>query len=365
MPFHTPQAQPTSPQQGSQPGSQQATQPNLQQDQQQCQPHAEADAPLLRLDNLSITFQTDDGPLPAVRNVSFSLPHGHTTCLVGESGCGKSLTARAILRLTPDNARLDGSVMLDGQDILRLPPRALRGIRGRRAGMVFQEPMTSLNPVLKVGEQVAEPLRLHLGMSRAQAREEAISLLAEVGIPSPQSRYDDYPHQLSGGMRQRVMIAMALACRPDLLLADEPTTALDATIQGQILRLMRARSQERGMAVLLITHDLGVAEQMADTIGVMYAGRLVEYAPARDLFAHPLHPYTQGLLRAAPNARSRELHRLPTIPGSVPSLRSMPGGCPFHPRCDKAMPLCREKMPPTVIVRQQHNTACWLHQNPA
>ncbi|WP_291302984.1 ABC transporter ATP-binding protein [Desulfovibrio sp. MES5] len=352
-PFHTPQDR--------QPNQQ----PNLQPSLQQGQPRTQAGAPLLRLDDLSITFQTDDGPLPAVRNVSFSLPHGHITCLVGESGCGKSLTARAILRLTPDNARLDGSITLDGQDILRLPPRALRSIRGRRAGMVFQEPMTSLNPVLRVGEQVAEPLRLHMGMHRAQAREEAISLLAEVGIPSPESRYDDYPHQLSGGMRQRVMIAMALACRPDLLLADEPTTALDATIQGQILRLMRARSQERGMAVLLITHDLGVAAQMANTIGVMYAGRLVEYAPARDLFAHPLHPYTQGLLRAAPNARSRELDRLPTIPGSVPSLRSMPGGCPFHPRCPQAMPVCREKMPPTIAVRQQHNVACWLHQNSA
>lgn len=344
MPFHTPQDR-----------------PDLRPD----QPHGHTDAPLLRLDDFSITFQTDDGPLPAVRNVSFSLPHGHITCLVGESGCGKSLTAKAILRLTPDNAHLDGSILLDGQDLLRLPLRDMRGVRGRRVGMVFQEPMTSLNPVLRVGEQVAEPLRLHLGMHRSQAREEAISLLAEVGIPSPESRYDDYPHQLSGGMRQRVMIAMALACRPDLLLADEPTTALDATIQGQILRLMHARSQERGMAVLLITHDLGVAAQMANTIGVMYAGRLVEYAPARDLFAHPLHPYAQGLLRAAPNARSRELDRLPTIPGSVPSLRSMPGGCPFHPRCDQAMPVCREKTPPTIAVRQQHNVACWLHQTPA
>ena len=319
------------------------------------------DAPLLRLSNLSVTFETDDGPLPAVRDVSLTLPHGHITCLVGESGCGKSLTARAILRLTPDNAQLDGEIILDGQDVLRLPQRDMRSIRGRRVGMVFQEPMTSLNPVLRVGEQVAEPLRLHMGMSRTDARSEAIALLTEVGIPSPESRYDDYPHQLSGGMRQRVMIAMALSCGPDLLLADEPTTALDATIQGQILRLIRARSQDRGMAVLLITHDLGVAAQMAHAVGVMYAGRLAEYAPASELFAQPLHPYAQGLLHAAPSARSRGLDRLPTIPGSVPSLRSMPAGCPFHPRCPQVMPLCHEKMPPFFDLGGQRKVACWLH----
>lgn len=321
--------------------------------------------PLLRLDSLSVTFQTDDGPLPAVRDVSFNLPHGHITCLVGESGCGKSLTAKAILRLTPDNARLGGNIILDGQDILRLPQRDMRSIRGRRVGMIFQEPMTSLNPVLKIGEQVAEPLRLHMAMSRTEARNETMALLTEVGIPSPESRYDDYPHQLSGGMRQRVMIAMALSCRPGLLLADEPTTALDATIQGQILRLIRARSQERGMAVLLITHDLGVAAQMAHAVGVMYAGRLAEYAPAHELFAHPLHPYAQGLLQAAPSARSRGLNRLPTIPGSVPSLRSMPAGCPFHPRCPQAMPLCHEEMPPFFDLGAQHRVACWLHGTPA
>lgn len=341
-----------------------------------------AGQPLLRLKNLSITFQTDNGPLPAVRDVSLSLGRGRITCLVGESGCGKSLTARAILRLMPDNARLDGSILLDGQNLLQLPPREMRAIRGRRVGMVFQEPMTSLNPVLRVGEQVAEPLRLHLGMNRTKAREEAVALLAEVGIPSPESRYADYPHQLSGGMRQRVMIAMALACRPDLLLADEPTTALDATIQGQILRLMRSRSQQRGMAVLLITHDLGVAAQMAHSVGVMYAGRLVEHALAEELFSRPLHPYTQGLLQAAPSALSRGLNRLPTIPGSVPSLRAMPQGCPFHPRCAKALPVCREKMPPDFapkfapdftpdsgpdagpnITQGEHRVACWLHEN--
>ena len=316
-------------------------------------------APLLHLDNLSVTFTTATGPLPAVRDVQLCLNAGETVCLVGESGCGKSLTARAILRLDPPNAVLGGHIRLHGQDLLQLPEKTMRSVRGRQIGMIFQEPMTSLNPVLKVGDQVAEPLRLHEHMSRAQARDAAIDLLAEVGIPAPQSRYDDYPHQLSGGMRQRVMIAMALSCRPELLLADEPTTALDATIQGQILRLLAARCRERSMSVLLITHDLGIASQMADTVGVMYAGRLVESAPAQHLFADARHPYTQGLLHAAPNARSRGLNRLPTIPGTVPSLQNMPEGCPFHPRCTAALDRCKKEMPP-AFTDGAHSTACWL-----
>ena len=254
----------------------------------------QAPTPLLQLDDLSVTFPTAQGPLLAVRNVNFSINEGETACLVGESGCGKSLTAKAIMRLAPANAILNGRILLHGQDLLALPEKAMHAVRGRQIGMIFQEPMTALNPVLKVGDQVAEPLRLHEGLNSAQARDAAIELLTEVGIPAPQSRYDDYPHQLSGGMRQRVMIAMALSCKPGLLLADEPTTALDATIQGQILRLLATRCRERHMAVLLITHDLGVAAQMADTVGVMYAGRLVESAPAQDLFADARHPYTQG-----------------------------------------------------------------------
>ncbi len=297
--------------------------------------------------------------LPAVRDVHLELPPAAITCLVGESGCGKSLTARAVLRLTPETAVLGGRALLRGEDLLSLPEKELRGIRGRRVGMIFQEPMTSLNPVLRVGEQVAEPLRLHLGMGRAEARREAERLFADVGIPSPHSRYDDYPHQLSGGMRQRVMIAMALACRPELLLADEPTTALDATIQGQILRLILDQSRERGMAVLLITHDLGVVAEVADVVGVMYAGRLVERAPARELFADPRHPYTRGLMHSAPSRRSMGLSRLPTIPGSVPSLQNMPPGCPFQPRCPEAMPRCAEAMPPSFVLGQ-HAVACWL-----
>ncbi|EGW50127.1 hypothetical protein HMPREF1022_02778 [Desulfovibrio sp. 6_1_46AFAA] len=316
-------------------------------------------APLLRLEDLSVHFPFEGHLLPAVRDVHLELPPAAITCLVGESGCGKSLTARAVLRLTPETAVLGGRALLRGEDLLSLPEKELRGIRGRRVGMIFQEPMTSLNPVLRVGEQVAEPLRLHLGMGRAEARREAERLFADVGIPSPHSRYDDYPHQLSGGMRQRVMIAMALACRPELLLADEPTTALDATIQGQILRLILDQSRERGMAVLLITHDLGVVAEVADVVGVMYAGRLVERAPARELFADPRHPYTRGLMHSAPSRRSMGLSRLPTIPGSVPSLQNMPPGCPFQPRCPEAMPRCAEAMPPSFVLGQ-HAVACWL-----
>lgn len=315
-------------------------------------------APLLRLERLSVTFRTDAGLLPAVREVSLDLPAGQTTCLVGESGCGKSLTARAVLRLTPSQATLSGRVLLHGDNLLALRDDALRAIRGRHVGMVFQEPMTSLNPVLRVGAQVAEPLRVHLRFSRARAREAAVALLAEVGIPSPGLRYDDFPHQLSGGMRQRVMLAMALACRPELLLADEPTTALDATIQGQILRLLERRCRQRGMAVLLITHDLGVAAQMADSVGVMYAGCLVEHGPATEFFAGPRHPYAQGLLRAVPDCGMHRAARLPTIPGAVPSLDAMPEGCPFHPRCPVALSRCARDMPPMTDDRG-YRVACW------
>lgn len=320
---------------------------------------AEADAPpLLRLEALSVHFLAEGRLLAAVRGIDLDVPAGAITCLVGESGCGKSLAARSVLRLTPEGAILGGRVLLQGEDLLGLSERALRRVRGARVGMIFQEPMTSLNPVLRVGEQAAEPLRLHLGMGRAEARREVVRLFTEVGIPAPESRYEDYPHQLSGGMRQRVMIAMALACGPELLLADEPTTALDATIQGQILRLIRARSRERGMAVLFITHDLGVVADMADTVGVMYAGMLVERAPAAELFARPLHPYTRGLMAAAPGRDSLGAARLPTIPGSVPPLTAMPPGCPFEPRCAEAMPRCAEAAPP-MLVEGAHGVACW------
>jgi peptide/nickel transport system ATP-binding protein len=305
-----------------------------------------------------VCFDAGGVPLAAVSDVHLALPEGSVTCLVGESGCGKSLTARAIMRLLPENSEVGGRVLFRGRDILALKEKELRRFRGTGAAMIFQEPMTSLNPVLTVGEQTAEPLRLHFGLTAREARERVEGLFAEVGIPSPQSRYEDYPHQLSGGMRQRVMIAMALSCRPELLLADEPTTALDATIQGQILRLIISRSGERGMTVLFITHDLGVAAQIADFAGVMYAGRLVEHAPAAAFFASPRHPYSRGLIRSAPGRHCLGMRRMPAIEGTVPALRDMPGGCPFHPRCPEALARCREE-PPRTIADGGHRTACW------
>ena len=316
--------------------------------------------PLLRLKDLSVSFPHDGGLQAAVRDVSLSLERAAITCIVGESGCGKSLTCRAILRLVPEKALIGGSAVFDGIDLFDLSEAKMRSIRGRSVGMIFQEPMTSLNPVLRVGDQAAEPLRLHLGLSRKEARVEVCRLFASVGIPSPNERYDDYPHQLSGGMRQRVMIAMALGCRPRLLLADEPPTALDATIQGQILRLITGESRERGMAVLLITHDLGVVAETADYVGVMYAGILVEKAPVADLFGNPLHPYTRGLMAAAPGRASFGLKRLPTIPGTVPKLGEMPPGCPFQPRCPDAIPVCAEQLAPHCV-ENDHHVACWLY----
>ena len=326
-------------------------------------------AHLLEVKDLVTTFRSDGKEFNAIEGVSLHVDRGEIVGIVGESGSGKSVTMLSVLQLISSPGRVaGGDVRLEGVDNNLLSYDAesemMRQVRGGRISMIFQEPMTSLNPVLRVGEQVAEPLRLHLDMGRAEARREAERLFADVGIPSPHSRYDDYPHQLSGGMRQRVMIAMALACRPELLLADEPTTALDATIQGQILRLILDQSRERGMAVLLITHDLGVVAEVADVVGVMYAGRLVERAPARELFADPRHPYTRGLMHSAPSRRSMGLSRLPTIPGSVPSLQNMPPGCPFQPRCPEAMPHCTEAMPPS-FVRGEHAVACWLAESSA
>lgn len=319
-----------------------------------------AETALLSINGLNVGFLVDNSWRKAVSNVSLELPRGKVSCLVGESGCGKSLTCRSILRLLPENASVDGRILFQGQNILTLSDRNLRRIRGAAIGMIFQEPMTSLNPVLTIGDQSVEPLRLHKHMKRREAKQRVLELFRQVGIPSPESRYNDYPHQLSGGMRQRVMIAMALSCGPDLLLADEPTTALDATIQGQILRLLRKESRERGMAVLLITHDLGVVADMAHYVGVMYAGHLVEYAEATQLFANPLHPYTRGLLACAPDSASFLLSRLPVIPGHVPSLSQTPPGCPFQPRCAQAIPVCSTQMPATIS-RNGQRVACWLY----
>ena len=313
----------------------------------------------LTLEQLSVSFSTDDGILPAVHAVSLSLPPAGITCLVGESGCGKSLTARAILHLLPENAHISGRILFRGRDLRPMPPEEMRALRGRHIAMIFQEPMTSLNPVLKVGMQTAEPLRLHLGLSRSEARQEVIRLFSEVGIPAAESRYDDYPHQLSGGMRQRVMIAMALACKPDLLLADEPTTALDATIQGQILSLITEQSRKRGMAVLFITHDLGVVARIADNVGVMYAGHLVEHAPTAELFRNPLHPYTKALLSAIPepdlSMRTKKAH---VIRGEVTSPIDPKPGCRFAARWEHACDACTAQDPEFREVAEGHFVAC-------
>lgn len=315
---------------------------------------------LLDVHDLSVHFDMDSYSFDAVSHLNFSLYPGQTTCLVGESGCGKSLTAKALLRLIPAPGRIQGQMLFDGEALLSLSEEHMRRIRGHQISMIFQEPMTALNPVLRVGEQVAEPLRLHWNLSPAAAMERAEDLFQQVGIASPKSRLNDFPHLMSGGMRQRVMIAMALACEPRLLLADEPTTALDVTIQGQILQLIKKLTRERGMAVLLITHDLGVVAQMADTVIVMYAGRMVEEAPVEELFTKPWHPYTKGLMHAAPTRESMLDHRLPTIPGTVPPPNQMPPGCPFAPRCTVALPHCHTQSPP-LTQEGPHKTYCWLH----
>ena len=294
---------------------------------------------------------------------SFTLHPGRTLCLVGESGCGKSMTALSLLRLIPEPGRLAaGRILFEGRDLAELSESAMERVRGRDIGMIFQEPMTSLNPVIRVGEQVAEPLMRHLRLSKKAALAEAVELFRLVGIPAPDMRVRDYPHQLSGGMRQRVMIAMALACKPRLLLADEPTTALDVTIQGQILALLGDLSRERGMGLLLITHDLGVVAEMADEVGVMYAGRIVERAPVRALFAEPRHPYTWGLIRSAPTLDTPPSAKLDAIPGTVPSPGDLPQGCPFRPRCPEAHERCF-KTPPVIEsagADGAREVCCWL-----
>ncbi|MBQ8664666.1 MAG: ABC transporter ATP-binding protein [Mailhella sp.] len=311
--------------------------------------------PLLDIRELSVSFSG----VPVVRSLSLQLHKGRTMCLVGESGSGKSMTAFSIMRLVPDTGRIAAKSMLfDGTDLLQLSEKEMRTRRGRDISMIFQEPMTSLNPVLRIGRQIAEPLEFHQALSRREALDRAAELMAQVGIPDPVHRLNDWPHQFSGGMRQRVMIAMALACSPRLLLADEPTTALDITIQGQILRLLNLLARERDMGVLLITHDLGVVAEAADDVAVMYAGELVEQAPALDFFQHPLHPYSQGLMACAPLVGNHSARRLPAIPGMVPLPSDLPEGCAFSPRCPHATERCRE---PQILseVAPGHMVRCW------
>jgi peptide/nickel transport system ATP-binding protein/oligopeptide transport system ATP-binding protein len=307
---------------------------------------------------LSTHFFTEDGVARAVNEVSFDVPAGKTVALVGESGCGKSVTAYSILGLiTPPGKIVSGEVLFDGVDISRLDERDLRAIRGNKISMIFQEPTTSLNPVFTVGTQIGESLRLHRGASRAEARAQAIDLLRKVKIPAPESRVDEYPHQLSGGMKQRVMIAMALAGDPRVLIADEPTTALDVTIQAQILDLLRDLQATTGMSILWITHDLGVVAEIADEVVVMYASRVVERAPVGELFERPLHPYTQGLFQSLPRM-GQAGERLAAIPGTVPSPLALPSGCKFHPRCSLAVEACKETEPRLREVSPEHFVAC-------
>jgi peptide/nickel transport system ATP-binding protein len=315
--------------------------------------------PLLEIEDLSVDFQTERGLARVVDDLSFTVAAGRIVGLVGESGCGKSVTARAIMRLLPSPpARIEGrTVALDGENLLALDEHAMRDVRGNRIGMIFQEPMTSLNPTFPVGSQIGETLRLHRRLGSAAIRARVLELLRMVGIGAPERRFDQYPHELSGGLRQRVMIAMALACHPKLLIADEPTTALDVTIQAQILELLARLRDELGMAILLITHDLGVVAEYADEVIVMYAGKLVEWADVRGLFRQPRHPYTQGLLNSMPRLAG-SAGKLPTIPGAVPSPLERLPGCPFAGRCPRVQDRCRETFPP-LVWHDRHGFACW------
>jgi peptide/nickel transport system ATP-binding protein len=316
-------------------------------------------APLLDVTDLSVRFDTDDGTVHAVDRMSFSLGRGEVLGLVGESGCGKSVTAMSMLRLLPETATISGRAVFEGTDLLALSPRRLRRVRGKEIAFVFQEPMTSLNPVFTVGRQIGEVLRKHLDLSPRAARRRTIELLDLVRIPAASRRVREYPHQLSGGMRQRVMIAMALACDPKILIADEPTTALDVTIQAGILDLMRDIRERLGTAIVLITHNLGVVADIADRVVVMYAGRKVEEAPVRPLFADPQHPYTIGLLGAVPRPGLNGRERLQEIPGRVPSLAVIPEFCVFADRCPRADDLTRSTRPELREIQPQHFVACF------
>jgi len=319
---------------------------------------------LLSVRGLTTRFFTEEGVSYAVEDVSFDLPRGRTVALVGESGCGKTVTALSILRLVPDppGRLVAGAVLMDSADLVKLPEAAMREVRGNRISMVFQEPMTSLNPVFTIGDQIAEAVTLHKRAGRAEALAQTVAMLRKVGIPDPEARVREYPHQMSGGMRQRAMIAMALVCGPQLVIADEPTTALDVTIQAQILDLLRGLQEEIGMSILLITHDLGVVAEMAHHVAVMYAGRIVEQADVLELFDNPLHPYTVGLFRSRPTLEHKG--PLAAIPGQVPSPLAIPSGCPFHPRCPLSDGVkCVHERPPLEPKKEgrtpAHAAACW------
>ena len=313
---------------------------------------------MLEVSDLSVRLQTQRGPAYAIRHVSFALQRGDTLGLVGESGCGKSITAMALMGLLPENAEVSGSIRFDGQELVGQSDAVLRRLRGNRIGMIFQEPMAALNPVHTIGDQVAEPMRLHRGVARDEARAQTIRLLERVGIPNAAGRVDAYPHQFSGGQRQRITIAMALACEPDILIADEPTTALDVTIQGQILDLIHDLVLERSMALILISHDLGVIAQNVERMMVMYGGSVIESGATRRVFGHMAHPYTRGLFGARPRLGAPAGTRLTTIDGTVPELVDLPAGCAFADRCSWAQPACFTTRPPAETVDAGHEASC-------
>lgn len=322
---------------------------------------------MLQVKDLQVEFKTRRGTALILNGVDFDLHHGETLCVVGESGCGKSMTALALLRLIPSPpGRISGgSVMFQGENLVQASEARMRDVRGNRISMIFQEPMTSLNPVYTVGDQIGETLRLHAGLNAAQSREQAIEMLRQVGIPAPERRVDEYPHQLSGGMRQRVMIAMALACRPDVLIADEPTTALDVTVQAQIFDLLRDLQREKGTSIIMITHDMGAVAEMADRVIVMYAGRVIEQGTSQQVLGQAAHPYTRGLIACLPELGSSLVGgrtELPEITGVVPSLWELGQGCAFRERCQHAMPICSQAQPSMVDLGGGHFTACWLNQ---
>ncbi len=318
---------------------------------------------LIEVKNLKTYFFTEDGVVPALDGIDFHINKGETIGVVGESGCGKSVTALSIMRLIPPTIGkvVEGDILFAGESLIKKTEDQMRRIRGNEISMIFQEPMTSLNPVYTVGDQIAEAIELHQNLDRKEAMKKAVAMLKLVGIPMPEKRVKEYPHQLSGGMRQRVMIAMALSCNPKLLIADEPTTALDVTIQAQILQLMKNLKKETNTAIMLITHDLGVVAEMAQRIIVMYAGKIVEEGDVRSIFYDPLHPYTEGLLKSIPNIDKKK-ERLHVIEGMVPNPRFMPSGCRFHPRCPYAMEICMVKEPEIVNISDLRRVSCWKHQ---
>ncbi len=317
---------------------------------------------ILELKNLSTSFFTHVGEVKAVRNISFDLKRGEALGIVGESGSGKSVTMFSVMRLLVDTGKIvNGSIIFDSQDLTALKEQDMKFIRGNNIGMIFQDPMTSLNPVLKVENQMVEALRLHKGMNREEAKKVSIEMLKLVGIPSPEARMKQYPHEFSGGMRQRVMIAMALSCQPKLLIADEPTTALDVTIQAQILELLKDLREKLNTSIILITHDLGIVADLCNRVNVMYGGCIVEKGTTRDIFNNSSHPYTWGLLDSVPNPKTMTKERLKPIDGQPPDLLNPPKGCPFAPRCSYAMEVCLEKMPDEFKISETQRSACWLN----